>query len=208
MKSVTDAIRDRRSINFFDTSRAIPGEDLEKMLALASLSPSAVNMQPWEVYTIVTPEMKKALRPAAGNQPKIEEASAVFVVASDRDAPEKNAPVVADDMIRLGYFPESGKEGFIKGAIGGNGVKGTQARDNYSRTNAALFAMTLMLAGQGLGYETHPVGGFNEDAVKKVLNMPDNYMVVLMVTVGFLRPGIELLPRVYRRPPSEFNRFL
>jgi nitroreductase len=167
MKTVMEAITDRRSINFFDTNRIVPNEDLEKLLNIAALSPSANNTQPWEVFTVVSPEMKKKLRAASMNQAKVEEASAVFVIA--------------EDPKRAGQF---------------------------AKIAPSLFAMTLMLAAQDMGYQTHPMGGFYEDQVKQVLDIPQDYTVILMVCIGFLKPDVTLRPRADRRTAAEFNRFV
>ncbi|MDR2885146.1 MAG: nitroreductase family protein [Deferribacteraceae bacterium] len=208
MKSILEAIQARRSINYFDPRRTIPQADLEKILDLAALAPSAYNSQPWEVYTVVTPEMKSKLRAACYNQAKIEEASAVFVIAGDLEGADKNSLQVSADMVRLGYFNDDHADKFRKAMSAGNGERGTTARAKFTTINVSLFAMNLMLAAQGIGYETHPMGGFDEEAVRKVLDMPAEQTAIIIVTIGFLRPDTTLLPRVYRRPAAEFNKFL
>ncbi len=53
------AIRERKSVRAFKTD-FIPKETLEEILKLATLAPSAINLQPWE-FIVVTGEEKERL---------------------------------------------------------------------------------------------------------------------------------------------------
>ena len=70
--------------------------------------------------------------------------------------------------------------------------------------NAALYAMTLMIAAKGLGLDTHPMDGFDEACIKKEFNIPENKLVIMLIAVGNLKQGVTLLPRAFRRETDEF----
>ncbi|WP_249596897.1 nitroreductase family protein, partial [Peribacillus frigoritolerans] len=55
----------RRSIKNYDKSVKISREEMEKILTLATLAPSSVNMQPWRFLVIDSPEGKATLAPLA-----------------------------------------------------------------------------------------------------------------------------------------------
>jgi nitroreductase len=67
--------------------------------------------------------------------------------------------------------------------------------------------MNLMLAAKGLGLETHPMDGFDEGCIKKEFNIPDDKIIPMLVAVGYLKSGITLLPRPFRRELAEFVKF-
>lgn len=67
--------------------------------------------------------------------------------------------------------------------------------------------MNLMIAAKGLGLETHPMDGFDEECIKKEFHIPDDKIIPMLVAVGYLRSGITLLSRAFRRELSEFVRF-
>jgi nitroreductase len=56
-------------------------------------------------------------------------------------------------------------------------------RDEAMRS-AGMLAMSLMLAVKSLGYDSCPMDGFDFDAVGKLINLPPDHVVCLMVAVG------------------------
>ena len=53
----------RRSVNFFDPKKGLENALLEKIINLASLVPSAFNLQPWELIAVKSADAKKRLFP-------------------------------------------------------------------------------------------------------------------------------------------------
>jgi nitroreductase len=202
-----EAIRGRRSINFFDPEYRLPRETLLELLELANLAPSSFNLQPWEVVAVLTPEGTKRLRACAFGQPKVEEASAVLIVVGDPGALEAHIDPVLDRMVELGYLPPEGREKTRPMPFRLYGELDSLSRKLFAAKNAALFAMNLMVAARGLGLETHPMDGFDEAQVKEAFRIAPEKLVPLLVAVGRLKPGITLLPRGLRFPVTRFARF-
>lgn len=73
---------------------------------------------------------------------------------------------------------------------------------------ANLAPSNLRIAAKGLGLETHPMDGFDEEAVKKEFGISEDQIIPMLVAVGYLKEGVKLLPRAFRRPMDEFTRWL
>ncbi len=204
---VIQAIKDRRSINFFEQGKTIPDEKLTELLEIANLAPSSFNLQPWKVVVVRDLERKRALRKCANNQPKVEEASAVLIVIADPGSLEENAGRVLESWVRLGYMTEEQREKSAGAAVRMYGEKGTEKRRFFSLKNTALFAMNLMIAARGLGLETHPMDGFKEECVKKEFGIPEDKIIPMLIAVGYLKTGVELKPRAFRRAIGDFVKF-
>jgi nitroreductase len=204
---ILDAIRKRRSINFFETRKEIPQSILDELFKTANLSPSSFNLQPWKVVVVKDIEKKKILRQCAFNQPKVEEASIVLIMVADPAALEENLERILDSWEQLGYMKADMRETYkgMTNQLYGN--PDSLKRRFFAIKNTALFAMNLMLSAVGLGLETHPMDGFDEAAVKQAFNIPDDKMIPMLIAVGYLRDGIQLLPRAYRRDIQEFIRY-
>jgi nitroreductase len=80
-------------------------------------------------------------------------------------------------------------------------------RKIFAVKNTSLFAMNLMIAAKGLGLETHPMDGFDEDCIKKEFNIPEDKIIPMLIAVGYLKSGVTLLPRAFRRGINEFVRY-
>ena len=67
--------------------------------------------------------------------------------------------------------------------------------------------MTIMIAAKGLGLETHPMDGLDEECIKKNSTFRLTKIIPMLIAVGYLKSGVTLLPRAFRRDLSEFVRF-
>lgn len=201
---VIETIRNRRSINFFEPGRDVPEDRLNELLDIANLSPSSFNTQPWKVVVVKDPERKKVLRECALGQTKVEECSVMLIMVADPNFLEDNFDRVLDSWVELGYITEGKRTGNRDLAKRLYGTPESLSRKFTAVKNTAIFAMTLMLAAKGLGLETHPMDGFDEECVKKEFGIPGDKVVPMLIAVGYLKEGITLLPRAFRRDRKEF----
>lgn len=201
---VTQAIKERRSINFFEKGKEIPDEKIRELLSLANLSPSSFNLQPWKVVVVKTAERKKTLRACAMDQAKVEEASAVLIMIADPGALEENIDNMLESWVTLGYMKPEMKKTYSDMIFNLYGKQDSFTRQVFAVKNTALYAMNIMLAAKDLGLETHPMDGFDEACVKKEFQIPEDKIIPMLVAVGHLRSGTKLLPRAFRRNFSDF----
>ncbi|BCB96998.1 nitroreductase [Dissulfurispira thermophila] len=204
---VIQAIKERRSINFFEIGKDISDDKLKELFEIANLSPSSFNLQPWKVVVVRDPERKRVLRQCAFNQPKVEEASVVLIVIADPNAMEENIDRMLDSWQGLGYMKPEMRETYRGMANNLYGSIDSLKRKIFAVKNTSLFAMNLMIAAKGLGLETHPMDGFDEECVKKEFNIPADKIIPMLIAVGYLREGVTLLPRAWRRDIKEFVRY-
>lgn len=201
---MVESIKARRSINYFETGKRLTDEKLNELLSLANLAPSSFDLQPWRVVAVRDPERKKVLRRCAMDQAKVEDASAVLIMIADPDGVEENMDRVLDSWIQLGYMKAEMRETYAGMMKSLYGAKDSLTRKVFAVKNTGLFAMNLMLAAKGIGLETHPMDGFDEACIKKEFNIPEDKIIPMIIAVGSLRPGINLLPRAFRRDLKEF----
>ena len=78
---VYDAMKKRRSIRKYRKGK-ISNDMLERLLECASIAPSGMNLQPWELVVVTDDETKKKLVHACGGQGFIDDAS-LFIAGVD-----------------------------------------------------------------------------------------------------------------------------
>ena len=204
---IIQAIKERRSINFFEPGKTISDDSIRELLEIANLSPSSFNLQPWNVIVVKDQERKKVLRQCAFNQPKVEEASAVLIMIANPKAVEEHLQRVLDSWQELGYIKQEMRETYINMAKNLYDTEDSLKRKTLAVKNTALFAMNLMLAAKEFGLETHPMDGFDEECIKKEFNIPAYMLIPMLIAIGNLKSGVTLLPRAFRRDIGEFVRF-
>jgi len=202
-----NALKERRSINFFDPHKDIPEEQLNELIATASLAPSGLNLQPWEVIVVNDPGKKEILKKCAFGQPKVSEASATLIIIANPNAIEENVDRVLESWVKLGYINSDSVETMREMPFKNYGGKDSLSRKLFAVKNTAFFAMSIMIAAKGMGLETHPMDGFSEEKVKANFNIPDDRIIPLLITVGYPKPGLKLLPRAWRRDLKEYVKY-
>ena len=56
-------------------------------------------------------------------------------------------------------------------------------RDECVRS-VSIAATNIMLMARAMGYDTCPMDGFDFDKVAKIINLPHDHIIVMMITVG------------------------
>jgi len=195
----------RRAVNFFDTDRQVPEELLRQMIDLAAKAPSSFNLQPWNLMVLQDAEAKARLRKLAWDQPKVTEAPVTLIVLADTSGWREGHGIVEknwSEMLAAGMMKPEQRDWFLGAAASLYGWS-TDASIAFAVKNTGFFAMALMYAATSLGLETHPMDGFDHEAVRKAFNIPDSYWVPLLLAVGYLRPGIEVMPPKWRKGCDE-----
>ena len=172
-----DAIEQRRSIKHFDKNHKLSESEIEKLLSLAILSPTSYNIQNWRFVLVKDSETRKKIRSAAWEQAQVTDSSLLLVICADLKAwkkqPErywKNAPKEIQDMFvkMIGDFYD-GKE---------------QLQRDEGMRSCGIAAQTLMLTAKAMGYDSGAMIGFDSEKVAKIINLPDDHVIGLMVVVG------------------------
>jgi nitroreductase len=175
--NVTQAITERRSVKAFDPQHRMSEQEINQLMSLAMLSPTAFNIQNWRFVLVTDPVLRQQIRAASWNQAQVEEASLLIVLTADLNAwakqPErywKNAPKAASDVLvsMIGQYYQSND----------------QVQRDEAMRSCGMAATTLMLAAKEMGYDTCPMDGFDFAAVSKLLNLPADHIPSMFVVVG------------------------
>ena len=84
--NVTQAITERRSIKAFDPHHRMSEQEINQLMSLAMLSPTAFNIQNWRFVLVTDPVLRQQIRAASWNQAQVEEASLLIVLTADLNA--------------------------------------------------------------------------------------------------------------------------
>lgn len=198
-------IVNRRAVNFFDPEKNVSDEQVRQIVETAAKAPSSFNLQPWSLIVLRDHEEKLRLRKHAWDQPKVSEAPVTLIVLADMDGwqpghryAEKNF----DSLVKIGMMSETQRDWFNNACKTLYGASG-QRQIAFACKNAGFFAMALMLAAKDAGLDTHPMDGFDIDGVRKEFNIPENYWIPMLISMGYFRSDKTLLPPKWRKSFDE-----
>lgn len=190
---LSQAVRERRATGSF-LSDPIPDSDLKQILQAGLEAPSGYNMQPWRFVVVRDPEQRKALRAAAFDQLRVEEAPVVIVACGDAGEWKQDL----EQMIQMGKDVGSISNSEIENAIrthftsyreGGAGDAAGLAPDwsLWLNRHVMIAFTTIMWMAEVLGYDTAPMEGFSESKVRSTLGIPDHVRVCALLAIGKLK---------------------
>ncbi len=182
-----ELIKQRISTDKFDTSRTLSEAEIKELVSYATEAPSAFNIQNWRFIAVTNPEDKARLKSVSYNQQKVVDAAVTFIVLGDLRGHEKLSQILKP-MVDGGLMSQAMADGWTKSAASSYGASEQFARDEAIRS-ASFAAMTLMIAAQAKGLATGPMIGFDPAGVKREFNIPDRYIPVMLLTVGYSAPG-------------------
>ena len=175
--NVTTAIEPRRSIKAYDPAHKLSEAEVNKLMSLAMLSPTAFNIQHWRFVLVEDAALRQQIQAVSWNQTQVSEASLLIVLVADVQAWAKQPERYWKDA------PKPVQE-FLVPAITQYYTGNPQAQRDEAMRSCGMAAMSIMLAAKEMGYETCPMDGFDFDAVAKLLNLPADHIPTMFVTVG------------------------
>jgi len=186
---LSEAIKRRRATPSFDGT-PVPDQDLKKILQAGLEAPSGYNLQPWRFVVVRDAEARKRLRAAAKGQPKVEEAPVVIVACGD---PEGWRSGDMEEMMRLAAVDDNTRN-VIRQNL--NNFLGAQPGDTagiepdfavWANRHTMIALTTMMWTAETLGYDTAPMEGFSQAAVRQTLGIPERVRVVALLAIGHLK---------------------
>lgn len=202
-----EVIYSRRAVNFFDPDKAIPPALLSEMIETAARAPSGFNIQPWSLIVLNEQADKLRLQKHAWDQPKVSEAPVTLIVLADTEGWQPGNTFLEknfNELVGSGAMAMEQREWFDNACASLYGA--SEARKvAFACKNAGFFAMSLMLAAKSLGLDTHPMDGFDIDAVRAEFKIPDNFWIPLLLSVGYFKSDKELMPPKWRKSVEEIT---
>ena len=170
-------IQARRSVKQFDPNYSLTEQDIQSLMSLAALSPTAFNIQHWRFVLVRDTALRQQIRQVAWDQAQVTDASLLIVICADLKAWEKhserywqNAPQAARD--------------FLLPAIHDYYTNKPQTERDEAMRSCGMAAQTLMLAAKAMGYDSCPMDGFDFTEVGKLINLPADHVISLFVAIG------------------------
>ena len=187
MSSFQTLIETRISTNHFDTERTISSAQINELVRLATLAPSAYNFQNWKFIAVTSPAAKVKLKDAAYGQQKVVDAAVTFIVCGTLNA-HQHLEVTLRPSLDQGILSQAVVDTWVGMAKGSHEGNAQLQRDEVFRS-ASLAAMTLMFAAQGMGLATGPMSGFDPGAVSEAFGLAADEVPVMLIGTGYTAPG-------------------
>lgn len=175
--NVETTIQTRRSVKHFDPEHAMTEQEIEKLMSLAILSPTAFNIQHWRFVRVQDPGLRAAIRAASWMQAQITDASLLLILCADVQAWQKqpqrywrNAPDdFRDGVVEAIHLYYEGRE---------------QIQRDEAIRSCGIAAQSIMLAAKSMGYDSCPMDLSDFDEIGRLINLPEDHLIAMFIAIG------------------------
>lgn len=174
---VRQALENRRAVKRFDPEVRLQPQEIDELLSLARLAPSAFNLQHCRFVIPEDPQLRQRLRAVSFDQSQVTDASLLVIFCADLQAWRNDAEACWQ------HLPAEARASVV-GMIEQFYTGRDQLQRDEGIRSCALAAMALMLAAQQLGYDSCPMDGFDPEAVGALIGLPADHVVCMYVAVG------------------------
>lgn len=174
---IKQAIETRRAVKHYDADHSMTPEEINQLLSLAALSPTAFNIQNWRFVVVTDPELRQKIREASWDQAQVTDASILIVLCADLKAWEK-------EPVRYWKNAPEDVQEFVLPAIDAYYRGKDQVQRDEAMRSCGMAAQTLMLTAKSMGYDTCPMDGFDFEKVGELIKLPDDHVISMFVVVG------------------------
>lgn len=181
MKDFLSLALQRQSDRAFDASRPVERDKLKRILEAGRVSPSACNAQPWHFIVVDEPELKN----------KVADATSTRILGLNHFT--KQAPVhiiIVEEKVNF----TSGFGGWVKDK-------------SFALVDIGIAAAHICLAAEDEGLGSCILGWFDEDKIRKLLDIPSGKRILLDIIVGYSTQAERPKKRKETEKVISFNRY-
>ncbi|HPS58833.1 MAG TPA: nitroreductase family protein [Spirochaetota bacterium] len=209
-KEFQKVINSRRSVRIFD-GKPIPGKIMDRCLENAILAPNSSNLQQWEFHLVQSAGKKNALINACLDQVAAKTASELVVAVARTSTWKAHAEEMLRIFGKAKGVPRSavsyykklvpfvysqgplGIFGFVKSLLYFfKGLSSPIIREPVNKAHMKIWAVkstalgceNLMLSLRAYGYDSCPMEGYDSKRIKKILGLPRDAVVVMVIAAG------------------------
>ena len=151
--------KQRQSDRAFDPDRSVEPEKIERILQAACIAPSACNAQPWHFIVVDNPELKNQIADATSNR-----------------------------LLGINHFTKQAPLHIIiveEKANLSSGFGAWAKNKHFPHLDIGIAAAHLVLAAEDEGLGSCIIGWFDENKIRKLLNIPSGKRILLDIVICY-----------------------
>ncbi len=186
MNNLIDALQWRYATKKFDANKKVANEDIETLMQAMQLSASSYGLQPYSIFIISDPEVKKNLLAAAWGQQQVVDASHLIVIANRTHVDANLVHSYMDSISEIRKTDRASLERmatFMKGKL----VElSDEAQNQWTAKQTYIALGNLLVAAASLKIDACPMEGFDAGQFNEILGLTDkNLNASVIVPIGY-----------------------
>ncbi len=192
--SILEVAKKRYSVKAFDPNKKVTNKEIEILKRIFQLSPSSINIQPWQVLITDNQDIKQKITQAtqgiyAFNEKKILDASHIMLLCVKTELGQEHLDKLLEKENADGRIPNQDIYNMTKQIREGFFASFTEKQDEFKKwaENQVYIALGQLLLGAGaMGIDAVPLEGFDKQILTQTFNLTEKGLIPLtLVAFGY-----------------------
>lgn len=186
MNNPIENLKWRYATKKFDSSKKISNEDFETLKKAMQLTASSYGLQPYKILNIEDKDTRTKLRAASWNQPQIEDASHMIVLAHMTDFGDELVDDYFENVIETRNLKKEDVSDYANTVKSTIGQFSQEQKAVWTAKQAYIVVGNLLSAAAQLRIDACPMEGFQNEEYNKILDLNSkNLNAAVVVTLGY-----------------------
>lgn len=186
MGNLIENLNWRYATKQFNSSKTISPENIETLKKAMQLTPSSYGLQPYKILIVENKEIRTKLRAASWNQPQIEDASHMVVLANMTDFGDELVDNYIDDVINIRKTSKEDLKDYSNMMKSSLSQFSQDQKANWAAKQAYIVVGNLLAAAAELRIDACPMEGFSNEDYNKILDLnSQNLNAAVVITLGY-----------------------
>ncbi|WP_040251586.1 NAD(P)H-dependent oxidoreductase [Psychroserpens mesophilus] len=186
MNTLIEKLKWRYATKLFDRSKTISSEDLETLKNAMQLTASSYGLQPYEILIIDNKDLRSKLRAASWNQPQIEDASHMVVIANMTDFGDELVDNYIDNVAETRGMSKEDLKDYAQMMKSSLKPLTQEQKASWTSNQAYIVLGNLLAAAAELKIDACPMEGFSNEDYNTLLDLNSKKLnAAVVITLGY-----------------------
>ena len=209
--SLIEKLQWRYATKKMDSSKVVPKEKVDQILEAIRLTASSSGLQPYEVISVTTPEIREKIKAAANGQSQVTECSHLLVFAAWDTYTAERINQAFDMTEEIRDFKSDAGDAYRQMLLKVYPARDAEFNFNHASKQAYIGLGTALIAAAYEQVDSTPMEGFNPAAVDEILNLKEKGLrSTVLLTLGYRNAEEDWLLKLkkVRRSAESFFRWV
>jgi nitroreductase len=205
--SLIDSLNWRYATKKMNPERAVPQALVDGIIEAARLAPTSSGLQPFEIISVTSPEVRATIRAIAWNQAQITDGSHLLVFAAWDNYTAERINHIFDLTNDVRGFKNEGWENYRQMLLSSYPQRDAEVNYQHAARQAYIAVGVALAAAAEAQVDSTPMEGFDPAKLDEILGLRERGLrSVVIVPLGYRQEEGDWLAKLakVRRPLDQF----
>jgi nitroreductase len=205
--NLIESLQWRYATKKMDPARPVPQDKVDRIIEAARLAPTSSGLQPFEIISVTSPEVRASIREVGWNQAQITDGSHLLVFAAWDNYTAERINHMFDLTNEVRGFRNEGWESYRQSLLATYPQRDAEVNYQHAARQAYIALGVAMVAATEAQVDCTPMEGFDAAKLDEILGLRQRGLrSVVILPLGYRQEEGDWLVKLtkVRRPLDQF----